>query len=148
MPIMLPSPQAQLLATLATTLAGTPPADHKITTENMQQLLATLIDELGAQTGIASEPAWLDWQYSVDSTDWHSYQIDAAAVGTYVLASQTNCASVRVTVNGRTVSLPFTVVAGEEVMVAVTRVHPGAATVQLLRVGTYRQLAAHIYSVG
>jgi hypothetical protein len=140
---MLPSPQAQLLATLATTLAGTPP-DHKITTENMQQLLATLIDELGAQTGMASEPAWLDWQYSEDSTDWHSYQIDAAAVGTYVLVNQTNCASVNVTVDGRTVSLPFTVMAGEEVLVAVTRVNPGAATVQLLRVGTYRHLAARI----
>lgn len=133
--------QAQLLTALTSFLARQP-APGTVTTQDMWQLLTTLIDEIAERSSAPPGPIWLEWQFDDNSNDSQVYELDPLVAGTYVLAGQTNCARVGVLVNGRPVSLPFTAKVGEQVALTIERVVPGAATVQLLGVGSYRQLVA------
>ena len=143
---MLDALQLQLLTTLAATSTGqpaaTPATATDFTTQDMWQLLVTLLDETLARTSAAPGPALLEWQFDTDSLDSRSYQVDVAAAGTYGLVSQANCASVSVLVNDRPVALPFRAKAGEQVTVIIERAAPGEAAVRLLSIVTYRLLVA------
>jgi hypothetical protein len=143
---MLDALQTQLLATLTTTLTQSP-TDHKITPHDMWDLLLGLINEAMEHTSATPKPVWLDWQFVPDSIDFHSYEVDAMAAGTYLLVGQTNCASINVAINGQSVGMPFVVKVGEQLTLAISRAAPGAATVQLLSVGVYRQLVATTHQV-
>jgi hypothetical protein len=139
---MLDAIQQQLLATLTATHTA-PSADVPERANTVYHLLTALVEEsLMYNTG-ASAVAWLDWQFAVDATDSHSYEIDVQTAGTYQLVGQTNCASISVEVEERAVTIPFTIKVGERLKIAIRRDIPGIASVQFLRIGVYRQLIAY-----
>jgi hypothetical protein len=107
----------------------------------MYDLLTALVEESLVHAREASTAAWLDWQFASDTT-FYCYEVDAQTAGTYQLVNQTNCASISAEVEERVVPLPFTVKAGEQLKLTIQRATPGIATVQLLRIGIYRQLVA------